>query len=91
MLKIVEGSRPGEPVELGERATLGRSQDCDLQIKDVESSRVHAEVFARDGQYHVRDLGSSNGTLLNGTEVEECVLKHGDRVRLSRGVFYVRP
>ena len=86
MLKIVEGS--SEPVELGERATLGRSQDCDLQIKDVESSRVHAEVFARDGQYHVRDLGSSNGTLLNGTEVEECVLKHGDRIQI--GVIVVQ-
>ena len=87
-LKIVEGSKPGSPVELGERATLGRSRECDLQIKDVESSRVHAEVFLRDGQYHVRDLKSSNGTLLNGTNIDESVLEHGDRIQI--GVIVVQ-
>jgi hypothetical protein len=82
-LKIVEGSKPGDPLELGERATLGRSQECDLQIKDVESSRVHSEVFLRDGDYHVRDLKSSNGTLLNGEKIDETVLKHGDRIQIG--------
>ena len=82
-LKIVEGSKPGDPLELGERATLGRSQECDLQIKDVESSRVHSEVFLRDGDYHVRDLKSSNGTLLNGEKIDERILTHGDRIQID--------
>ena len=88
-LKIIEGPSPGDPVELDERATLGRSHECDLQIRDVESSRVHAEVFLRDGQYHLRDLKSSNGTLLNDTKVDdESVLEHGDRIQI--GVIVVQ-
>ena len=82
-LRIRNGDKTGDPVEIGERATLGRSHECDVQIKDVESSRVHAEVFVRDGEYRIRDLKSSNGTMVNGTEIDECALEHGDRIEIG--------
>lgn len=82
-LRIRNGDKTGDPIEIGERATLGRSRECDVQIKDVESSRVHAEVFVRDGEYRIRDLKSSNGTMVNGTKIDECVLEHGDRIEIG--------
>ncbi|MFH1731304.1 MAG: FHA domain-containing serine/threonine-protein kinase [Planctomycetota bacterium] len=82
-LRIRNGDKTGEPTEIGERATLGRSHECDVQIKDVESSRVHAEVFVRDGEYRIRDLKSSNGTMVNGTKIDECVLEHGDLIEIG--------
>lgn len=82
-LRIRNGDETGDPVEIGERVTLGRSLECDVQIKDVESSRVHAEVIVRDGEYRIRDLKSSNGTMVNGTKIDECVLEHGDRIEIG--------
>ncbi|GAG52644.1 unnamed protein product, partial [marine sediment metagenome] len=82
-LRIRNGDKVGDPIELGERVTLGRSHECDVQIKDIESSRVHAELFVRDGEYYIRDLKSSNGTIVNGTEIDECALEHGDRIEIG--------
>ena len=82
-LKIIQGAGEGNWVPLGERATLGRWRGCDLQVKDVESSRTHAEVFSSDGQYYVKYLGSSNGTALNGVRIGEHVLQHGDCIQIG--------
>ncbi len=83
LLKIVEGAEQGKEIRLGERATLGRSQDCDVQINNAESSRNHAEVFLRDGKYYVKDLDSSNGTFVNGARTDQQVLQHGDRIEIG--------
>jgi len=82
-LKIVKGPGEGAELTLGERVTLGRSRECDLQIKDAESSRVHAQVTLHEGRYHIKDLDSSNGTLVNGSPVGEHVLRHGDRIQIG--------
>lgn len=82
-LKIVKGPGEGTEVALGERVTLGRSGECDIQIKDVESSRVHAQVAPHEGRYHIKDLDSSNGTLVNGSPISEHVLRHGDRIQVG--------
>jgi len=82
-LKIIEGAGEGNWVPLGERATLGRWRGCDLQVKDVKSSRTHAEVFSSDGRYYVKDLGSSNGTTLNGVPIGEHLLEHGDCIQIG--------
>jgi eukaryotic-like serine/threonine-protein kinase len=82
-LTVVDGPGRGDQITLGDRATLGRSRDCDLQIKDVESSRVHSEVLRTDDGYVVRDRGSSNGTFLNGEVVTEQPLTDGDRIGVA--------
>jgi pSer/pThr/pTyr-binding forkhead associated (FHA) protein len=54
----------------GESLTIGRALDCDLPIASPRASRRHAEVVARGDGHAVRDLGSTNGTSLNGAPLE---------------------
>lgn len=64
--------------------TLGRATDCTVPIKDRYLSRRHAEIVLQEGVWVVRDLGSVNGTLLNGTRIGLPVpLKPGDRIMLG--------
>ncbi len=87
LLRIIEGAGQGASVALGEKATIGRSRDCDVQVKDVESSRFHAEVLLAHGRYYVKDLGSSNGTLVNDERITEQELRDGDRIRIGEVVI----
>jgi len=48
---------------------IGRGEDCTVRLVAPEVSRRHAEIFPRDGAWWVRDLGSSNGTLVNGRPI----------------------
>src|SRR5689334_7853246 len=64
--------------------TLGRASDCTIPIRDRFLSRRHAEIIFDSGTFHVRDCGSVNGTLLNGTKiVDSAILKPGDRILLG--------
>ena len=64
--------------------TLGRSRQCDVTVDDPNVSRTHAEIRARGGSWVVTDLGSTNGSRLNGRPLEEpTVLKPGDEIELG--------
>ena len=68
----------------GATVSIGRASDCALPIKDRYLSRKHAEIVAANGTWLLKDLGSANGTYLNGTRVErDQELKTGDRIRLG--------
>ncbi|MEQ8766043.1 MAG: adenylate/guanylate cyclase domain-containing protein [Planctomycetota bacterium] len=79
------------------RVQLGRTSGCDLQIADDRVSRHHAAFEMRNGRWGVEDLGSNNGTLLNGKALRAGVwtpLRTGDWLRLAREVAdieYVDP
>ncbi len=61
------------------RLLLGRARDCDLRLEgDHLVSRHHAELVRQEGEWFVRDLGSSNGTLLNGLKVVRSRIANGD-------------
>src|SRR5215216_1434177 len=63
---------------------IGRRTAADLQLANADVSREHAEI-ARDGlRFLLRDRGSRYGTFVNGEQVTERHLKHGDRIRLGR-------
>ena len=73
------GGRSLVPLIAGERITLGRAPTNQVVIHDERASRFHAEVFAADEGWMVRDLESRNGTLLAGKPVKgERLLSHGD-------------
>lgn len=57
-----------------ESFTIGRDPGCDLVIDDVSVSRQHARVFMIDGQWHVEDLESGNGTFLDSVRIHQAVL-----------------
>ena len=71
-------------VEPGSEVTLGRSTECTLQLPAAGASRRHASVVSRDGTVVLRDLGSTNGTYLNGERVAgEATLRSGDKIRIG--------
>lgn len=59
---------------------VGRAVDCSVHIDDLQASRRHAEVLVRDGSAVLRDLGSANGTFVNGESISERRLAVGDRI-----------
>jgi hypothetical protein len=65
------------------RFVLGRSRDCDLRVADLNISRRHAEIHKDGDAFWIVDLGSMNGTLLNGRRVEREKLAEGDRITLG--------
>ncbi len=74
----------GERVPLGEYiVSVGRQQDCTIVLGDPNVSRRHAEVRPSGDGFVVVDLGSTNGTKVNGVRVAEHVLHDGDEVRFG--------
>jgi anti-anti-sigma factor len=70
---------------------IGRRADAGVPLDDAEVSRRHAEVRFREGTYFVADLGSSNGTLLNGQPIQgEAVLTEGDVVQVGSATLTFR-
>ena len=68
----------------GPAVSIGRASDCSIPIKDRYLSRKHAEIIAAGNAWILKDLGSANGTYLNGSRVErDEQLKTGDRIRLG--------
>ncbi len=78
----------GRRVPLGEHTiVLGRMADCDVVVADPRSSRRHAEIRPSGSGFVVTDLGSMNGTLVNGTAIREQPLADGDEIRLGNTVL----
>jgi hypothetical protein len=65
------------------RVVLGRSRECDIRIPDANVSRRHAEVRQEGATHWVVDLGSTNGTEVNGRRVERTKLSDGDRITIG--------
>jgi serine phosphatase RsbU (regulator of sigma subunit) len=63
---------------------IGRRSGSDVHVMDTEVSREHAEIVQAGGRYLVRDRGSRFGTFVNGSQVTEQSLAHGDRIRLGK-------
>lgn len=86
VVSLVIGDRV-VPVETS-RVVIGRSRECDVQLDDVNASRRHCEVV-QDGaaSWSVVDLGSTNGTELNGARVDRAPLADGDRITVGGTVI----
>ncbi|MEX1033313.1 MAG: FHA domain-containing protein [Cellvibrionaceae bacterium] len=69
---------------------IGRSNECDITLAAAHLSRRHVKLMVRDGLLYARDLGSANGTYLNGERISEARVRRGDELRfdtLSFGVI----
>jgi hypothetical protein len=74
----------GRRVPVGDRpVVIGRLSACDIPLGDPQVSRRHAEVRRDDEGFAVYDLGSTNGTVVNGTTVQERRLTDGDELRIG--------
>jgi pSer/pThr/pTyr-binding forkhead associated (FHA) protein len=76
----LNGPVQGQVFPLLERVLVGRDAVCPLRLASPKVSRHHAVVENEGGRVTVRDLGSTNGTFVNGVRVMEAVLRHGDEV-----------
>jgi hypothetical protein len=68
----------------GERAVIGRSRECDIQIADPNVSRQHAELRREGADFVIVDLGSTNGIEVNGRKVKRATLSPGDRIAIGQ-------
>jgi hypothetical protein len=62
---------------------IGRAETADLRVESAEISREHAEIIERNGMWLVRDLGSTNGTHVNGKQIKETLLSDGDILKFA--------
>ena len=83
----------GEPRMLrlppGAIRTVGRGRRSDFVMPDPMMSRVHCRLVASEAELVIEDLGSTNGTFVNGGRVETIALEEGDRLRIGRSEFTV--
>ncbi|HXL77343.1 MAG TPA: FHA domain-containing protein [Candidatus Eisenbacteria bacterium] len=88
-LTIEAGPDAGHTHRASETALrLGRSPDNDLILRDPATSGHHARVERRGEQFWIVDLGSTNGTLVNGEPIQEKELNHGDRITIGQNAVH---
>jgi DNA-binding NtrC family response regulator len=94
VITVVEGPDAGLVVSLDAtgptRALLGQSPVCTIRLTDREVSRRHAALTVSDTKLVVLDLGSTNGTTVNGVLVKEASLQGGEAIRIGSSVLSVR-
>lgn len=84
-LTFIHGPRLGQLFALEKKEiVIGRSPDCDLWIEDSAISRKHFKILVQGQNIRIKDLGSTNGTYVNGDYIEESVLNDGDKIQISR-------
>ena len=82
------GLDPGERFDLFGGISIGRSSDADVRIEDRFASGIHARVYSRGADYYVEDMNSTNGTFLNGRQLNgEARLNDLDEVRIGDTEF----
>jgi pSer/pThr/pTyr-binding forkhead associated (FHA) protein len=90
LVMFKDGERRDFPVS-DKQTILGRRQDCQLRIPTKDVSRQHcALLLTEDRKIVAKDLGSSNGTFVNGKRIAERELSAGDRLRLGPVTFIVQ-
>ncbi|HCF60314.1 MAG TPA: hypothetical protein DFS52_20235 [Myxococcales bacterium] len=88
-LKFISGKYQGGefPVKPGKQIVVGRSSDLDMVLVEDMVSRKHAKITCSDGKILIEDLGSTNGTFVNGEKIKQARLKEGDRVLIGTSIL----
>lgn len=82
------GIDAGERYDLFGGLSIGRSGDADVRIEDRFASGVHARLYSRGASYYVEDMGSTNGTFLNGSRLDgEAELSDLDEIKIGDTEF----
>lgn len=79
-----------ETYTLSKSVVVGRQDKNDIVIKDLCISGIHAHIIVKDDEVYLKDMGSKNGTFVNGvslTEGERLLLKDGDNIRIGQVKF----
>ncbi len=89
-IKILNGAQSGKifPLEKGNNV-LGRSPKADIRLADNGVSKNHAQIFVTNDKVIISDLKSSNGTFVNGIQIQNHGLKTGDKVLIHQTIFTI--
>ena len=90
-LVVIKGRAASTALKLQDgTTTAGRQDDCHLRIRSSQVSRKHCELFEKHGLLLVKDLGSSNGTFVNGKKIDgQRVMEPGDELAIGPITFRV--
>jgi pSer/pThr/pTyr-binding forkhead associated (FHA) protein len=90
-LRFISGKYQGGeyPLAEGQEIVIGRSSELDMVLVEEMVSRKHARIALTDGVISIEDLGSTNGTFVNGEKVDHGTLKEGDRVLVGTNILKV--
>jgi S1-C subfamily serine protease len=83
-LEVLSGEDAGRVVEVDRPLVLGRVTGADLVIRDARASRRHAELAPKDGALWLRDLGSANGTFVDGEPARDASFGYPTAAELAR-------
>ncbi|MFE8600984.1 DUF4388 domain-containing protein [Archangium violaceum] len=89
-LKFISGKYQGGefPLKAGKQIVIGRSSELDMVLVEDMVSRKHARIMVNGtGQISIEDLGSTNGTFVNGEKVKQAPLKEGDRILIGTSIL----
>ncbi len=90
LVLFVQGQHGGAVAAVGPELSIGRRSGSSLVLDGPEVSRDHARLVKERGVYVLEDLGSTNGTFLNGRRIERARLQPGDEIRIGRATLTVR-
>ena len=89
LLLRMDGPDAGLVISLtGRSLQIGRHPSTDVTINDRGISRIHARVYVKDGLHFIEDMGSSNGTLVQGERIDHSALREGDVIQLGPRVSF---
>jgi pSer/pThr/pTyr-binding forkhead associated (FHA) protein len=90
-LRFISGKYQGGeyPIDEGRRIVVGRSSDLDMVLVEEMVSRRHAQISMQNNVITIEDLGSTNGTFVNGEKIQRATLREGDRVLIGTSILKV--
>ncbi|HEY3357365.1 MAG TPA: DUF4388 domain-containing protein [Polyangia bacterium] len=88
-LRFISGKYQGGefPLRMDREIIVGRSSDLDMVLVEDMVSRKHAKIATAGGQVVIQDLGSTNGTFVNGEKIKKVRLKEGDRILIGTSIL----
>ncbi len=89
VLRICSNGSVQDTVRIKRPETIiGRAKGCHVRLELGSVSRYHARLLLQAHEYVIEDLGSTNGTFVNGVRVLKCVLRHSDQIQLGEAKIY---
>lgn len=90
-LRFISGKYQGGefPIGEGQEIIIGRSSELDMVLVEEMVSRRHARIHLQDGIINIEDLGSTNGTFVNGEKIQKGTLREGDRILIGTSILKV--